>query len=135
MRQEQGFCVPANGGVAIASHRKSARARKTVTKTVTTDKARWGGSTVSDRREWLDEWCPRCWWRLAVAAKKVAIRLGSGRVHGALVTSSRSRDPCGIATAFAGHRWIRAPVTRMVADRCFLIAGQRGGEPFERPFV
>ena len=37
----------------------------------------------------------------------------------------------GIATGFGGHPWIRAPVTRMVADRCFLIACQRGGEPFE----
>jgi hypothetical protein len=54
---------------------------------------------------------------------------------GALVTSSRSRDLCGIATAFGGHLWIRAPVTLMVADRCLLIAGQRCGEAFDEGTV
>jgi hypothetical protein len=32
---------------------------------------------------------------------------------------------------FAGHPWIRGTVTWTVADRCILIAGQRGGEAFE----
>ena len=32
---------------------------------------------------------------------------------------------------FAGHPWIRGTVTWSVADRCILIAGQRGDEAFE----
>jgi hypothetical protein len=32
---------------------------------------------------------------------------------------------------FAGHPWIRGTVTWTLADRCILIAGQRGGEAFE----
>ena len=32
---------------------------------------------------------------------------------------------------FAGHPWIRGTVTWTVAERCILIAGQRGDEPFE----
>ncbi len=45
---------------------------------------------------------------------------------------SRSRGPCGTDTRqFAGHPWIRGTVTWTVADRCILIAGQRGGEAFE----
>jgi len=33
--------------------------------------------------------------------------------------------------AFVGHPWIRGTVTWTVADRCILIAGQRGDEAFE----
>jgi hypothetical protein len=32
---------------------------------------------------------------------------------------------------FAGHPWIRGTVTWSLADRCILIAGERGGEAFE----
>ncbi len=32
---------------------------------------------------------------------------------------------------FAGHPWIRGTVTWTLADRCILIAGQRGDEAFE----
>ena len=32
---------------------------------------------------------------------------------------------------FAGHPWIRGTVTWTGAERCILIAGQRGGEAFE----
>ena len=32
---------------------------------------------------------------------------------------------------FAGHPWIRGTVTWTLADRCILIAGQRGGDAFE----
>ena len=45
---------------------------------------------------------------------------------------SRLRVPCGTAYGrFVGHPWIRGTVTWTVADRGILIAGQRGGEPFE----
>ena len=33
--------------------------------------------------------------------------------------------------AFVGHPWIRGTVTWSLADRCILIAGERGGEAFE----
>jgi hypothetical protein len=32
---------------------------------------------------------------------------------------------------FAGHPWIRGTVTWSLADRCILIAGERGDEAFE----
>jgi hypothetical protein len=32
---------------------------------------------------------------------------------------------------FAGHPWIRGTVTWSLADRCILVAGQRGDEAFE----
>ena len=36
---------------------------------------------------------------------------------------------------FVGHPWIRGTVTWTVADRCILIAGQRGGEAFAEEFA
>jgi hypothetical protein len=32
---------------------------------------------------------------------------------------------------FAGHPWIRGTVTWTLADRCIVIAGDRGGQAFE----
>jgi hypothetical protein len=53
------------------------------------------------------------------------------------VERCRGRDELALARegpvwhrygSFAGHPWIRGTVTWMLADRCIVIAGQRGGE-------
>jgi hypothetical protein len=36
---------------------------------------------------------------------------------------------------FVGHPWIRGTVTWSLADRCILIAGQRGDKAFEEALV
>ena len=53
---------------------------------------------------------------------------GAGRDELALALEGPVWDRFG---EFAGYPWIRGTVTWTVADRCILIAGQRGDEPFE----
>lgn len=44
----------------------------------------------------------------------------------------RSRDPVWDRYAgFAGHPWIRGTVVWSTIDRSVVIAGERGGDPFE----
>ena len=58
----------------------------------------------------------------------VDVERWSGRDELALALEGPVWDRYG---AFVGHPWVRGAVTWTVADRCILIAGQRGGEAFE----
>ena len=58
----------------------------------------------------------------------VDVERWSGRDELALALEGPVWDRYG---AFVGHPRIRGTVTWMVAERCILIAGQRGGEAFE----
>ena len=57
-----------------------------------------------------------------------AVERWSGRDELALALDGPVWDRYG---QFAGHPRIRGTVTWTLADRCILIAGQRGGEAFE----
>ncbi|MGZ6617112.1 MAG: hypothetical protein ACXVFQ_22155, partial [Solirubrobacteraceae bacterium] len=99
------------------------------------------------------------WEELALRGATVAVvpfsgRAGSGGRTGTITLSRlegdelvdverwSGRDALALALALegpgwdryaqsAGHPWIRGTVTWTLADRCILIAGQRGGEAFE----
>jgi hypothetical protein len=58
----------------------------------------------------------------------VDVERWSGRDELALALEGPVWDRYG---AFVGHPWVRGAVTWTLADRCVLIAGQRGGEAFE----
>jgi hypothetical protein len=58
----------------------------------------------------------------------VDVERWSGRDEWALALEGPVWDRYG---AFVGHPWVRGAVTCTLADRCVLIAGQRGGEAFE----
>jgi hypothetical protein len=58
----------------------------------------------------------------------VDVERWSGRDELALALEGPVWDRYG---QFFGHPWIRGTVTWTLADRCILIAGQRGGEAFE----
>jgi hypothetical protein len=58
----------------------------------------------------------------------VDVERWSGRDELALALEGPVWDRYG---RFVGHPWIRGTVTWTVADRGILLAGQRGGEPFE----
>lgn len=87
-----------------------------------------------------------------VAVVPFSGRAGRGGATGAVTLSHlegqdlvdvercRGRDELAVALAgpvwdrygsFAGHPWIRGTVTWMLAERCIVIAGQRGGEAFK----
>ena len=58
----------------------------------------------------------------------VDVERSTGRDELALALEGPVWDRYG---QFVGHPWIRGTVTWSLADRCILIAGQRGDEAFE----
>lgn len=63
-----------------------------------------------------------------VGAELVDVERWSGRDELALALEGPVWDRYG---SFAAHPWIRGTVTWILAERCVVIAGQRGGEGFE----